>query len=201
MSFLSKVELIALVLGVGSSSKGVMELASSVVSYLSKQKSVPDIEQLIEIDGIGPTKAAKVLACLEFSNRFLFEYQNQKIKTPFDALPFLNFLKNLECEEFVCLCLDNDNYPIKTLRLTKGLVNQTPIHPREAFRGAILNNSASIMFAHNHPSGNLKASEADKRVTKRLVEVGALVGIPVLDHLIVCKTGFISIKQKHPQCF
>ncbi len=198
---LENYELIALVLGSGSAKKGVIELSKEIASMLERLKSPPKMEQLLEISGLGPVKSAKILACVELSGRFLFRYQQNRIESPSDLLPRLSFLKNLDHEEFVCVTLDSDNYPVEVHRLTKGLVNQTPIHPREAFRQAVNDNATAVIFAHNHPSGRLEASTADLNITSRLARAGNLMGIQVLDHLIVCRTGWISLKKEHPHSF
>ncbi len=124
-----------------------------------------------------------------------------KIRTPKDALPALSTIRFSPQEVFMVLDLDGNNQIITVREVTVGLVNQSPVHPRETFRGAILSNAVSILIAHNHPSGNLEPSEADLVATKRLVEVSKTIGIGLLDHLIVGVAGFVSLRERFPAYF
>ena len=92
--------------------------------------------------------------------------------------------------------LNNRNQVLKFSSISRGTVTQTIIHPREIFREAIKESASSIIVAHNHPSGSLKPSEEDLRATKRLANAGEIVGIPLLDHLIVCEDSFLSMKEE-----
>ena len=127
--------------------------------------------------------------------------EKTKIRTPKDALPALAAIRFSPQENVVVLDLDGNNQILNVRHVTVGLVNQSQIHPRETFRGAILNNAVSILIAHNHPSGNLEPSESDLIATRRLVEVSKTIGIPVLDHLIVSSTGFLSLRERFPAYF
>lgn len=124
-----------------------------------------------------------------------------KVRTPKDALPALAEIRNCSQEIFMVLDLDGNNQIISARKVTVGLVNQSQIHPRETFRGAIQSNAVSIFVAHNHPSGNLEPSESDLAATRRLVEVGKTIGIPLLDHVIVSPEGFISLRERFPSYF
>ena len=106
-----------------------------------------------------------------------------------------------EQERFVVLTLDANNSVIKKHTITIGLVDQGLVHPRETFRPAIQDNAVAIMVAHNHPSGNPEPSVSDLLTTRRLAKAGKILGITVLDHLIVTKTGFSSLKEKYPDYF
>lgn len=127
--------------------------------------------------------------------------QKIKVRTPKDALPALAEIRNSPQEVFMVLDLDGNNQIIEARKVTVGLVNQSQIHPRETFRGAIQNNAVSILVAHNHPSGNLEPSESDLAATRRLVEVSKTIGIPILDHVIVSDTGFVSLRERYPAYF
>lgn len=124
----------------------------------------------------------------------------RKITSPEDALLWLSVLKNQEQEIMAVLLLDGENKIISIHEITKGLVNESQIHPREVFKEAIRHNAVSIFIAHNHPSGSLTISIADRVATKRMVEAGKILSIPVLDHLII-GNGYISIREKHPEYF
>jgi DNA repair protein RadC len=106
-----------------------------------------------------------------------------------------------EQERFVVLTLDGAYNVIKKHTITIGLADRSQVHPRETFRQAIKDNAIAIMIAHNHPSGSLEASANDLLTTRRLAQAGALLRIPVLDHLIVSRNGFISIREKFPDYF
>ena len=124
-----------------------------------------------------------------------------KIRSPKDAMPALSSIRLSPQEIVVVADLDGNNQIMKTREITQGLANQSQIHPREVFRGAIMNNAVSILVAHNHPSGNLEPSESDLIATRRLVEVSKTIGIPVVDHLIVTADGFLSIRERFPAYF
>lgn len=98
-------------------------------------------------------------------------------------------------EHFILICLDKLMAPIKTKVITVGLLDRSLVHPREVFRHAIVANAASIIIAHNHPSGSTEPGAEDTATTQRLVQAGELLGIPVLDHLVIAKTGFYSFQE------
>jgi len=123
------------------------------------------------------------------------------IRAPEHAAKFLVEESMAEQERFVVLTLDGSYNLIKKHTVTIGLADRSQVHPRETFRQAIKDNAIAIMVAHNHPSGSLEASVNDLLTTRRLAEAGALLRIPVLDHLIVSRNGFISIREKHPDYF
>ena len=124
-----------------------------------------------------------------------------RICKPEDALPAVSRIRNSQQEIFMVLCLNACHELITAIEVTKGLANKSQTHPRETFREAISVNAVSIMVAHNHPSGNLEASVDDLFCTRRLAEAGRIVGIPLIDHLIVCSTGFISLRERFPDYF
>ena len=198
---LSNVELLAVVLGRGQPGKDVLTLAGEVVDMLSGLEADLTLDTLLGIKGIGVSKGCQILASIEFSRRFLTARRKLKVKTPKDALPMLAALRSAPQECVVVLTLDGGNQVIKTHTITRGLANQSQIHPRETFYPAIHDRAVSILVAHNHPSGNLEPSEADLIATRRLVEVSKTLGIPVLDHLIVAESGFLSLRERYPAYF
>ena len=118
------------------------------------------------------------------------------IDSPEAAIPQLAMIRDKKQEYCVCLTLDGANRLIATRVITIGTLTNSLIHPREIFADAITDRAASVIIAHNHPSGNLEPSDADIAVTARLKESGELLGIDLLDHLIVSKDGFVSIIEK-----
>lgn len=117
------------------------------------------------------------------------------IKNPSDcvALPTIRRQSCAETERFTVLTLNGAHEVIRVHVVTKGLVNRTLAHPREVFRPAIKDNAVAIVVVHNHPSGNLIASDDDKELTKRLMDAGEIIGINVLDHVIVSRRGYLSM--------
>ncbi len=104
-------------------------------------------------------------------------------------------------EHFLAIYLDNGNHIVDFDEITTGLVNQTPVHPREAFRNAIVKNAVSIIFAHNHPSGSTEPSEDDWAITRILCAAGKILWIPVIDHIIIGKGGYTSLCRMDPDIF
>ena len=99
-------------------------------------------------------------------------------------------------EFFLVIILDNKFGITEIKEISKGSLNKIIVHPREVFRTAIMNSASSIIISHNHPSGNFEPSEEDKRLTKRLVKAGEIIGIDVLDHIIISKFGYFSFNEK-----
>jgi len=124
-------------------------------------------------------------------------YKDRSIRSPQDGYKlFKQFLGELDREYFVVMCLDVKNQPTAINVCHIGSLNASIVHPREVMKTAILSNSASIIVAHNHPSGRPEPSQEDIDVTKRLVEAGSIIGIDVMDHLIIGEDTFISLKEK-----
>ena len=115
------------------------------------------------------------------------------IRTSYDLAALFDFIKGKKQEVFIIATLNSAHEVIKTHIITKGLVNQTQVHPREVFRHAITDNAVAIACAHNHPGGSCEPSEPDKRVSFRLKDAGEIIGIHLLDSLVVSKTGYSSI--------
>ena len=181
---LSNTELFAVILGRGQPGKDVLILAEEVVKTLSQLKEDLTLATLLDIGGIGPTKGCQILASIEFSRRFLTARKKVKIHTPKDAMPLLGSLRAAKQESVVILTLDGNNQVIKVHSITRGLVNQSQIHPRETFYPAIQDRAVSILVAHNHPSGNLEPSESDLIATRPGTHAihlqGAYAGLPKL---------------------
>ncbi|HSQ42015.1 MAG TPA: JAB domain-containing protein, partial [Fibrobacteraceae bacterium] len=158
VSKISDEELISIIIGHGTNKKSVFELSKELFSFLRTIKNTPTVYDLEKISGLGRAKACQILACLELSNRFLLSGEAQTITHPHELVPRLAFLKSLSQETMVCVHLNGANRVMGIHTLTVGLVNQTQIHPREAFSRAIQENAVSVIFAHNHPSGSLQPS-------------------------------------------
>ena len=124
-------------------------------------------------------------------------YTNRKIGSPYDAhILCKDFLENEDREKLIVVCLDTKNQPTSINIASIGTINSSLVHPREIFKTAILSNSNSILVAHNHPSGNPTPSEEDINITNRLQEVGEIIGIKLIDHIIIGEDdNFISLKE------
>lgn len=198
---LSNEELLAIILGSGSHECSVFELSKRLSDFLSTETSVPTLERLKQIRGLGKVKAAQILACLELSGRFILSDKAIPVAVPEDVLSRVSYMKYESQEHLVVISLNSANYIIRVHELTTGLVNQTPVHPREAFALAIEDRAVSVIFVHNHPSGSLEPSPEDMSITRVLCASGKILQIPVLDHIIIGKSGFTSLCRSWPEIF
>lgn len=197
---LSAQELLQLILGRGIAGESVAITAQKLLSHFgSLQKlSEASIEELSSIKGIGLAKAAQIKAAFEISRRLSTQAPSYKSKELADPekvyLLIKSKLKNYHKEHFYIITLDSRNHSIAEVSV--GSLNESIVHPREVFAEAIKNRAASVIFVHNHPSGDPEPSEDDLEITKRLVESGKILGIEVVDHIIVAKDSFFSFKNK-----
>lgn len=200
-SHLSNQEILAILLGSGTKAESVMDLSNRLLMHFEGIKLLADatIEELTAIKGIGPAKGALILAALEIGKR-MNEYKPSEryiIKSPEDGADFvMEEMRILNQEHFVVLFLNTKNQVIHRQTVFIGGLNSSIVHPREVFREAVKRSAASIICAHNHPSGDPTPSQEDIHVTRRLVESGKMIGIELLDHLIIGDRKFISLKEK-----
>jgi DNA repair protein RadC len=118
-----------------------------------------------------------------------------RVTNPSDLTPVLSRYSRRKQEHFLVITLDGAQHVISVHIASIGLLNRTLVHPRETFRRAILDNSGSVILAHNHPSGDLTPSREDREATERMVKAGRILGIEVLDHLIITRSGLYSLKE------
>ena len=175
--------------------------AYNVENFLASSPKIPSKEELMKIDGVGEANALKVLACCELSTRYIVGTEAKSVTSPEDVIPRLAFLKFEEQEHFVVITLDSSNHVIGVHDVTKGLVNQTQVAPREVFRHAVMDNAVSVMVAHNHPSGNTEPSQEDRNLTRTLCAAGKIMQVPVIDHIVIGRCGFTSICRENPELF
>jgi len=181
---LSDAELLAIILQVGGNGFSVIDLSNKVINEFGKDLFNKNLSELMNIKGIGFAKACKILSVNELSKRFVKNYSF--INNADEARTYSSkIIGGLEQEHFLVIHLGARNQVLGHEIVTKGLVDSSLVHSREVFRSAIKNNAVGIILAHNHPSGCLKFSEEDERVTKILREAGELLGIKVLDHIVV----------------
>ena len=198
---LSNEELIALILGSGTRDCSVFELSRHISDYLSSVSSVPTLDNLRRIRGLGRAKATQILACLELSSRYILSSRAVSVVSPEDLLARLSCLKFERQEHFVIVTLNAANYVINVHEVTSGLVNQAPIAPREAFAKAIEDRAVSVILAHNHPSGATEPSDQDLAITRLLCAAGKVLQIPVIDHIIIGQGGYTSLCREMPDMF
>jgi DNA repair protein RadC len=192
---LSDTELLAILLGSGVKGKNVFQVASTILKKLDMDQDKVDVQSLEAIEGVGVAKASAIIAALEFSRRRLIK-NNITIKKAEDVVPLLSHIADKKQEYFLCLSLNGANELINNRVVTVGLLNSSQVHPREVFADVIADRAASVIVAHNHPSGSLKLSPDDIAITKQLVDAGNILGISLLGHIIISKKGFISMKEK-----
>ena len=195
---LSHSELLAILLRSGKKGQNVVELAGKILKRFGKEK-LPRLgfEELKNYPGIGPAKACEIVAAFELGRRLLKDKKAALYLTPDDVWQELKDLRELKKEHFVVFYLDSRNQEIKREVISVGSLNVNFVHPREVFEPAVRNVAAQIILAHNHPAGNPEPSDDDFKITKRLVEAGKILGIEVIDHIIVTKSGFLSFKERN----
>jgi DNA repair protein RadC len=192
---LSDIELVAVLLGSGIKGKDVFKVARDILKLAQKDFNGINLRALKSIDGVGIAKASQIMAAIEFSKRFLIK-DRVKITCANDVVKMVDGLKNKRQEYFLTLTLDGAHNLIQKRTVFIGTLNQSLVHPREVFADAITDRSAGIIFVHNHPSGSIKPSKEDIYITDRLIKVGELVGISVVDHIIVSKNGYFSFEEE-----
>lgn len=187
-------ELLAILLGSGSKGIGVHQLAKRVLKAINSRNGTLRLEDLTAIPGMGPAKAAIILSALEFARRRI-RPRGVKIREAADILPLLMHWSDRTQEYFISITLNGAHEVIEKRVVTVGLLNTTQVHPREVFADAISDRACAIIVAHNHPSGDLKPSEADRKVTRTLQDAGKLLGITLLDHVIFAGEGYFSFQE------
>ncbi len=201
VEYLSNEELLAILLKTGTKDYSVKALANSILKQLDNINSLKDInlQSLIKIKGIGQVKACEILAAIELGKRL-----NEKITCinqikvySSDSIYeyYKDKLNDKKQEHFYCVYLDTKNHIIKDKLLFIGTINESLIHPREIFKEAYLLSASSVICVHNHPSGNANPSNNDILMTKQLQEVGKILGIKVLDHIIIGKDVYFSFND------
>ena len=198
---LSSQELLALVIGRGIPKKSVMTIAQELMARFGNVKAISQatLEELSQIKGIGPAKAAQIKACFELAKRENLEADEESfdIKNPEAVFKLMSSsIKDKAKEHFKLILLNSRNKKIGLSTISIGTLTTSLVHPREVFKDAITHSAASVILCHNHPSGDPEPSEDDLKITRKLVESGKILGIEVIDHIIIGKTNFYSFREK-----
>lgn len=195
VSALKDIELLQIVIGSGGKDNDYKEIAKNLYAVINKIGAENlTIESVTAIKGIGKAKAATVFAAFEFWRRTFASQSKPIITSPEEAARQFDDIKNRKQENVVMITLDGARRLINKHEVSKGTLTSSLVHPREVFSPAIEDRAASIIIAHNHPSGMLTVSEQDRAVTQRIKDAGELLGIPLDDHLIVTEAGYTSIQ-------
>lgn len=199
---LSDAELIAILLRTGTKGKSVISISQEIINREKNlaQLALKNLADLKKIPGIGNDKAVTLIAAFEISRRILHQtkwFSSKKITSPQDvAEMFIPILRDEVKEVFMVVCLNSSNKVIKFEKISIGNLNSSVVHPREIFKVAIENNSASIILIHNHPSENPEPSNEDISITKKIVEAGKMMDIPVFDHIIIAGNNYTSFVER-----
>lgn len=198
---LSNSELLAILLRTGSRGLNVVELSKKILQKFSNSGlAKAGIKDLKSTFGLGAAKACEIVACFELGRRLLQNKKSTLILSPKDVWQELKDIRGHKKEHFVVFYLDSRSQEIEREIISVGTLNANLVHPREVFEPAIKKSAAQIIVAHNHPSGDPEPSEDDLIITKRLAEAGKIIGIDIIDHVIIAKDSYVSLKEKGVIC-
>jgi len=192
---LSDTELVTIALGTGIPGTSVSTIAREILTVIDRQHIAVDVAALEAIRGVGQAKATLIAAMLEFSRRRI-RPEGVRIRTAGDVIPLVNHLADRKQEHFVCISLNGAHEVLKTRVVTIGLLNTAQVHPREVFSDVLIDRAAAVIFAHNHPSGDVTPSAEDIRATDLLCAAGETLGITVLDHIVFSHRGYTSFEEQ-----
>jgi DNA repair protein RadC len=197
---LSSTELLAIALRTGTEDRSAQEMAEHLLQRFHGLRGVAkaSLKELARVKGVGPTKAMQIAACVELGRRLAARVSEPKpiIHSPEDVADLLMPELSGEKKEHVkSLLLDTKNRVMSVNSVSVGSLDSSIVHPREVFKDAIAASAASIILAHNHPSGDPTPSQEDQQITLRLVKAGEILGVDVLDHLILGDGKWVSLKQ------
>ena len=194
VSSLTDEELVAAIIGSGTPGVDVRTISKQVSGLLREHKEALSLDHLLAVPGVGLAKAAQILSAFELARRHLLK-ETVKITIAQDVLPLVADIAGKQQEYFICISLNGANEVIEKRVVTIGLLDKSPVHPREVFADVIADRAAAVIFAHNHPSGDSQPSEADLRMHGQLTDAGKILGLRVLDHVIVTRKGYYSFQE------
>lgn len=187
-------ELLAVLLGKGTSAMDVMRLAGKLVKVVDEKGLRVGAEDLTHYEGVGDAKAALILAAIEFARRRI-KPEGAKIETPADLLPHVRHYADRKQEHFLCASINGANEILNIRVVSIGLIDRTPVHPREVFADALADRASGVIVAHNHPAGSVEPSAADVEATAQLKAAGSVIGIALLDHIIFNRSAYFSFLE------
>lgn len=191
---LSDQELLAILLGKGTTAIDVMTLADKLAKVVDEKGLNLRAEDLKQFGAVGDAKASLILAAIEFARRRI-KPEGTKIETPADILPLVRHFADRKQEHFICATVNGANEVLNVRVVSIGLIDRSPVHPREVFADAVADRASGIIVAHNHPAGPLEPSSSDLTVTRQLKSAGEIVGIELLDHIIFNRAGYFSFLE------
>ena len=198
---LSNSEFLAILIRTGTTERSALDIARELTdngglySNIAQARSVADLSK---IKGLGPAKAATILAAVELGRRVAGADPQKKVKlsSPEACVSYLMPRMRYEQQEkFLVLLLDSKNQLLKCQQVSEGTLNASVVHPREVFAPAMLHRAACVLAAHNHPSGDPAPSIEDRKLTQALEATGTVMGIPLLDHIIIGDGRYFSFRE------
>ena len=203
---LSDAQLLAIVLRVGRQDSSAVEVAMDLLTQLGGLRGLANrgLEELCAIRGIGPAKAAQILAAVELGKRALATPLTEGKRIQGSQHIFQHYyplLRDLRHEVFKAVLLDAKHIIIRDFTVSQGSLTVSIVHPREVFNVAVRESAAAIIFVHNHPSGDPRPSEEDHALTQRLIAAGEILGIRVLDHIVIGDGKYVSFADEGMLCF
>ena len=192
---LSDQELLAVLLGKGSAGMDVLTLAGKLARLIDQKGLQVKAEDLTQFEGVGDAKATLILAAIEFARRRI-KPEGVKIETPADLLPHVRHYADRKQEHFLCASINGANEILNIRVVSIGLIDRSPVHPREVFADALGDRAAAVIVAHNHPSGGVQPSASDLLITAQLKAAGDILGITLLDHIIFDRSSYFSFLEE-----
>jgi len=199
---MSDAELLAIVLGGGTQNITAVDLAKTMLSRSGGWANLAgsDIGELKQFTGIGDARAVTLVAAFELARRLESQRKTKEkvsVRSPRDiARKYIPLMQNLKHEEFRIIILNNSNFIERSITISQGHLTASLVHPREVFKKAVAESAAGIILMHNHPSGNPEPSPDDIKITKKLVDAGKLMDIPVHDHIIIAGDDYTSFVNR-----
>src|SRR6266850_1675684 len=183
-SALTDEELVAAILGMGTAGIDVRTIAKQVAGLLREHREALTLDHLLTVPGMGLAKGAQILSAFELARRHLIK-ETVKIECAKDVLPLVAEIASKPQEHFLCISLNGANEVIEKRVVTIGLLDKSPVHPREVFADVISDRAAAVILVHNHPSGCAEPSEADRRTHVQLSKAADILGLRIIDNMIV----------------
>lgn len=193
---LSDVELLSIMLRTGTAQNSLSQLSKKVLKCVDKNVNEESMQNLRKIKGLGDSKISVILAGFELGRRY-HGHSYGKINEAIAVLPYLKHYARRKTEHFIVISLTGANEIINIRVVSTGTLTNTLVHPREVFSDVILDRAAAVIFAHNHPSGNVEPSTEDIDLTYRLIDSATILGIDVLDHIIFSeRENYVSLAER-----